>query len=76
MVGEGEQRVGKVIDDAGDRLPGLELHKDGVEDGDELPLTVEVEVDDGPLDGVDHAESLHVPPERGGGAGLGGVGPG
>jgi hypothetical protein len=40
------------------------------------PLTVEVEADDGPLDGVDHAEGLAVPPERGGSAGLGVLGHG
>jgi hypothetical protein len=65
-----------VIDGNGDRLPGLELHEDGVEDGDEFPLTVEVEADDRPLDGVDHAEGLDVPAERSGGTGLGILGHG
>lgn len=68
MVGEGEQSIHKMIDDDGDWLAGLELHEDGVEDGDELSLAIEVEADDGPLDGVDHAEGRDVPPERGGGA--------
>ncbi len=44
MVGEGERSIRKLIDD-GERLPGLELHEDGVEEGDELPLALKVEVD-------------------------------
>ena len=59
---EGAERFDQKARDLGHALPGLELHLDGVDDGDELALAVKVEAHDRPLDGRRHAEGLGVPP--------------
>ena len=60
--GEGAERIGEKAHDLRGGVLGLELHGDGVEDGNEFALVVEVEPHNGLLDGADHAKSLRVPP--------------
>ena len=59
---KGVERLGEETHDLGRGLPGLELHLDGIDDGDELTLAVEAEANDGSLDGLRHSEGFSVPP--------------
>lgn len=61
-MGEGAQGLDQEAYDVGDGFAGLELHFDGVDDGDELALGVETEPHDQAFDGLDHTEGFRVPP--------------
>lgn len=60
-VGEGEDGVTEVADDVGDGRARLELHVDGVGQGDELALAFEIEGDDGVLDVADDGHRALIP---------------
>lgn len=64
-VREREQGVAEGAHDVGDGRAGLELHLEGVGEGNELALAVEIERDEGPLDGGDHSQRLLVPVDDG-----------